>query len=130
MRKDKTMETGIYDAPSHFSYLSIKSFNRHESKDTVTIEIATHWDKDGLQWLRDKLGEVMEELDKPKSKWTHAVFNGDCSPAYLTSGKLYPIYNVKEGSDFNLLDNNGYVRFCLTEDCAHLDGGNWTLVSL
>jgi hypothetical protein len=129
MRKDKTMETGIYDAPSHCSYLSIKSFNRYEFRDTVTIEIATHWDKDGLQWLRDKLGEVMEELDKPKPKWTHAVFNGDYAPAYLTSGKLYPICKFINGG-FEVLDDKGHERFCLIKDCAHLDGGTWTLVKV
>jgi hypothetical protein len=123
------METGIYDAPSHYSYLSIKSFNRrYESKDTVTIEIAKHWDKDGLQWLRDKLGEVMDEMDKPKPKWTHAVFNGECSVENLTSGKLYPIYNLSRGK-FSTLDDYGVEINALVRSCHYLDGGNWTLVS-
>ena len=123
------METGHYSAPTQFSYIEVGSFKRSDKGDTVRLTIPPHWDKEGLLWLRDKLGEVIDEMDKPKPEWTHAVFNGDCISAHLTSGKLYPIYNLK-GNCFEMLDDEGYERVCLIKGCGLLGGGNWTLVNL
>jgi hypothetical protein len=70
-------------------------------------------------------------IEPPKPKWTHAVFNvEDYSPNYLTPGKLYPIKEWRSNIGFVILDDGGEYRYCLTELCAHLGGGSWTLVSM
>jgi hypothetical protein len=71
-------------------------------------------------------------IEPPKPKWTHAVFNvEDYSHNYLTPGKLYLIKDWGFSSQgFTIVDDKGHGRYCLTKDCAHLEGGSWTLVSM
>jgi len=120
------METGFYNAPSHGSFVNLASFNRYSCGDTVTVEIARHWDKQGLEWLRDKLGEMIEELDKPRIP-THAVFNGEVPGTSLESGRLYPIIEW-DGSSFEVIKPDGGTLFCLVKGCAHIYPAQWTLV--
>jgi len=120
------METEMYDAPSHGSFVNLKSINRYPDGDTVTMDFAPHWDKQGLEWLRDKLGEIISDMDKPKTP-THAVFNSDNPPIYLESGRLYPVSDFN-GVSFRITKPDGTVNLCLVNGCSHVDPAQWTLV--
>jgi hypothetical protein len=98
-----------------------------ESAFNATFEESTGFFDSGIKPIESESFGIA--VAKPQ--WTHAVFNGECSVENLTSGRLYPIYNVKShGGGFKLLDDKENERYCLTKDCAHLGGGNWTLVSM
>jgi len=49
----------------------------------------------------------------------------------LTAGKEYVVYNVKKDYTFlycfNIKDDFEKEAFCLLENCAHLNGGNWII---
>jgi len=88
---------------------------------------------DGL--ASDMVYEMLEHQFKESNtfyrenapKWVYAVFNGNDSNGFK-SGKLYPVKDVSEIA-FYCLAEDGTWSFCLKENCAFLNGGNWTLVS-
>jgi len=73
-----------------------------------------------------KESDTFRKEESPK--WTHAVFNGEGRGTF-EPGKLYPVRNVTDSS-FDCMAEDGIWRFCLREDCAFVNGGNWTLVSM
>jgi len=73
-----------------------------------------------------KESDTFRKEESPR--WTHAVFNGEGRGTF-EPGKLYPVRNVTDSS-FDCLAEDGVWRFCLREDCAFVEGGNWTLVSM
>lgn len=52
--------------------------------------------------------------------------------AFLTPGKEYEVENLKTSSHgrtfFDIVDNEGDTLHCLLKECAHLEGGDWTLI--
>jgi len=91
------------DCPDGLAHDMIYDMREHQFKESNTF----HWEN-GL-------------------KWAYAVFNG-ASNGVFKEGKLYPVRNVTD-TNFECLSDSGTWRFCLKENCAFLDGGNWTLVS-
>jgi len=60
---------------------------------------------------------------------THAVFNSDREHYSLESGRLYPITDWT-GTSFYVVKPDGSTMFCLTENCAHIEPAQWTLVHM
>ena len=54
----------------------------------------------------------------------------DYGDKYVTRGKEYVVIEFKDVDRyaFNIVLDNGFKAFCLVKGCAHLDGGDWTLI--
>lgn len=53
----------------------------------------------------------------------------DFDGRYITEGRKYKAFDFdSKGQDsFHILDDNGEMRYCLVEGCAHLNSGNWEI---
>ena len=52
--------------------------------------------------------------------------------SYLTEGKEYRAYNVEKSENdlyvcFNIISDHNIKLFCVNNECAHLNGGNWII---
>lgn len=70
-------------------------------------------------------------VEPEKPDWTHVVHNSDKAARYFTKGKLYKAgVWTSSGGGCYLKDDNNNERFICVENCAHLAGDSWTLVSI
>ena len=86
---------------------------------------------------RDLAAHIIEQLEKrglsivntPKPPRVYAVAESvpDDVP-YLTAGKRYAVLDSDNKNQVRITDDEGDVVFISWNDCAHLNGGNWTRV--
>lgn len=63
-----------------------------------------------------------------KKKTVYAVAPAKGAHSYITAGKRYEARDMIGGVGFKFWADNGSSCVGLWQDCAHLNGGNWTRV--
>lgn len=69
-------------------------------------------------------GLVPSGNDPARGDEAFVAFDGE-GPAYLTAGKPYRLTEDSAGTGFHVTDDDGDEIYCLMENCAHLNGGDW-----
>jgi len=69
--------------------------------------------------------KVMEIKNSPKTVKAPA---NNCNP-HLTTGKIYEIECLVYPMGFEIINDRGFISFCLFEGCGHLNNGDWIIES-
>ena len=113
--------------------LPVKQFHRlnnllgdlldHESKDNITME------NNDIELIEDIRTELFNQIPDEKFCIDYAI-TGRSSNSSIQPGKLYKIVEQPTKYGFNLEVEDGKVIYCLFNNCAFLNGGDWTIINV
>ena len=113
--------------------LPVKQFHRlnnllgdlldHESKDNITME------NNDIELIEDIRTELFNQIPDEKFCIDYAI-TGRSSNRSIIAGKLYKIVKEPTKYGFNLEVEDGEVIYCLFNNCAFLNGGDWTIINV
>ena len=113
--------------------LPVKQFHRlnnllgdlldHESKDNITME------NNDIELIEDIRTELFNQIPDEKFCIDYAI-TGRSSNRSIIAGKLYKIVEQPTKYGFNLEVEDGEVIYCLFNNCAFLNGGDWTIINV
>ena len=121
--------------------LPVKQFHRlydllgdlldHES-DTNSIENISHdfnMENGDIELIENIRTELFNQIPDEKTYTDYAI-TGRSSNSSIQPGKLYKIVEQPTKYGFNLEVEDGKVIYCLFNNCAFLNGGDWTIINV
>ena len=113
--------------------LPVKQFHRlydllgdlldHEAEDNITME------NNDIELIEDIRTELFNQIPDEKFCIDYAI-TGRSSNRSIIAGKLYKIVKEPTKYGFNLEVEDGEVIYCLFNNCAFLNGGDWTIINV
>ena len=113
--------------------LPVKQFHRlydllgdlldHEAEDNITME------NNDIELIEDIRTELFNQIPDEKFCIDYAI-TGRSSNSSIQPGKLYKIVEQPTKYGFNLEVEDGKVIYCLFNNCAFLNGGDWTIINV
>ena len=113
--------------------LPVKQFHRlydllgdlldHEAEDNITME------NNDIELIENIRTELFNQIPDEKTYTDYAI-TGRSSNSSIQPGKLYKIVEQPTKYGFNLEVEDGEVIYCLFNNCAFLNGGDWTIINV
>ena len=113
--------------------LPVKQFHRlydllgdlldHEAEDNITME------NNDIELIENIRTELFNQIPDEKTYTDYAI-TGRSSNSSIQPGKLYKIVEQPTKYGFNLEVEDGKVIYCLFNNCAFLNGGDWTIINV
>ena len=82
-----------------------------------------------IDFLEDIRTELFNQIPDEKTYTDYALTGRSSNPSIL-AGKLYKIVEKTSKYGFKLEVEDGEIIYCLFENCAFLNGNNWTIINV
>ena len=82
-----------------------------------------------IDFLEDIRTELFNQIPDEKTYTDYAVTGRSSNPS-IQAGKLYKIVEQTSKHGFKLEVEDGEVIYCLSKNCAFLNGRDWTIINV